>query len=276
MLDIRPVTAAIGAEVAGVDLRDELDADTVAAIRRALLDHLVLFFRDQAMTPADQLRFARCFGEVMLPLIDTASTEEPGVTVLDQVAPRGYGTDRWHCDSTFAETPPLGAILRAVELPPVGGDTLWASMYSAYETLSSPLRDLLDGLTALHSTAIVNELMRGLPNVVHREGGDDEFVHPVVRVHPETGRKLQFVNGNFTTRIVELTAAESRALLDLLFAHLASPEHHCRFRWTPGAVAFWDNRAVQHFAVPDYGERRVMHRVLLQGDRPVGPGSSRG
>ena len=265
------MTTVIGAEVLGVDLRDDLDDDLIAELRAALLVHLVLFFRDQDLTPADQLRFAERFGPVMTPLIDTASTEVPGVTVLDQVAPRGYGTDRWHCDSTFAECPPLGAVLRAVELPPVGGDTLWASMYAAYDTLSVPLRTMLDGLTAVHSTAIVNQLMRGLPNVVHREGDDDEFVHPVVRVHPETGRKLLFVNGNFTTRIVELTDAESRALLDLLFAHITSPEFHCRFRWTAGAVAFWDNRAVQHFAVPDYGERRVMHRTLIAGDRPVGP-----
>jgi taurine dioxygenase len=249
-------------------------AATVAWIRDALLEHLVLFFRDQDITPADQLAFAERFGPVMLPLIDTASTEAPGVTVLDQVAPKGHGTDRWHSDSTFAAEPPLGAILRAVELPGLGGDTCFASMYAAYEALSPALRDLLDGLTAVHSTAIVNELIKGLPGVVHREAPNERTVHPVVRVHPETGRRLLFVNGNFTTRIVELNDAESRALLELLFAHVTSPDFQCRFRWTPHAMAFWDNRAVQHFAVPDYSERRLMHRVMIAGDRPIGTTAS--
>lgn len=264
-MEVVPLTSAIGAEVRGVDLRTVED---VSDLRRALLDHLVLFFRDQELDDDDHVRFAERFGTVMPPIIDPATTGR-GVMVLDQVAPVGRGTDRWHCDSTFAETPPLGAILRAVQVPPLGGDTLFASMYAAYETLSPPLQTLLDGLTAVHSTAIVNELMRGL-DVVHHGGADQSTVHPVVRVHPETGRKLLFVNGNFTTRIVELTLDESNALLGLLFEHVKSPTIQCRFTWTPGAVAFWDNRAVQHFAAPDYDERRVMHRVLLAGDRPRG------
>jgi taurine dioxygenase len=268
-MDVRAVTGVIGAEVRGVDLRD-VGPTEVAALRAALLEHLVLFFPDQELDDESHLRLAEQFGEVMVPLIDAASSEVRGVTVLDQVAPVGRGTDRWHCDSTFAECPPLGSILRAVELPEVGGDTLFASMYAAYETLSEPIRTMLDGLHAVHSTAIVNELMRGL-DVVHREGADQSFVHPVVRVHPETGRTLLFVNGNFTTRIVELSLDESDALLGMLFAHVKSPTLQCRFHWTPGAVAFWDNRAVQHFASPDYMQRRVMHRVMIAGDRPVGP-----
>jgi len=271
LVDIEPTTAVIGAEVRGVDLGRPLDEVTVKELRSALLDHAVLFFRDQEMTDADQVRMAEAFGPVMTPLIDAATAGPLGVTVLDQVAPKGFGTDRWHCDSTFAAEPPLGAILRAVELPPVGGDTLFAGMVAAYETLSPAVRDMLDGLTAVHSTAIVNELTRDLPNVVHREGADVSTTHPVVRVHPETGRKVLFVNGNFTTRIVELSSTESRVVLDMLFEHVRSPELQCRFHWEPGSVVFWDNRAVQHFAVPDYTERRVMHRVLIAGDAPVGP-----
>lgn len=266
-MEVVPLTSAIGAEVRGIDLREVAD---VAELRDALLEHLVLFFRDQQLDDEAHLHLAERFGTVMAPIIDPGSGGSPEVMVLDQVAPVGRGTDRWHCDSTFLEIPPLGAILRAVHLPSVGGDTLFASMYAAYETLSEPLRTMLDGLTAVHSTVIVNELMRGL-DVVHRGGAEQSAVHPVVRVHPETGRKLLFVNGNFTTRIVELTLDESDALLGLLFQHVKSPTIQCRFTWTPGAVAFWDNRAVQHFAAPDYAERRVMHRVLLAGDRPRGP-----
>jgi taurine dioxygenase len=262
-MEVVPLTGPIGAELRDVDLR-KVDDDDIAAIRAALLRHLVVFFRDQELDDGSHLALAQRFGEVMVPLIDSASSGVEGVTVLDQVAPVGFGTDRWHADTTFSETPPMGAILRAVSLPPVGGDTLFASMYAAYETLSPPIRTMLDGLTAVHSTAIVNELMRGLA-VVHREGELHSTVHPVVRTHPETGRKALFVNGNFTTRIVELSLDESNAVLGMLFAHVKSPTIQCRFHWTEGAVAFWDNRSVQHFASPDYDERRVMHRVLLRG-----------
>ena len=265
MIAVEPLTGAVGAVVRGVQLRE---VDDPTDLRALLLRHLVLFFPDQELTPEQHVRFASLFGEVLPPPVDSGQTPPaPGVLVLDQVAPVGAGTDRWHADSTFLERPPLGAVLRAVQLPEVGGDTLFASMYAAYESLSEPLRTMLDGLTAVHSSRLVDELM-GVERVPLT------FVHPVVRVHPETGRRLLFVNGNWTTRIVELSLEESDGVLRLLFDHLRSPILHCRFRWTPGAVAFWDNRAVQHFAAPDYDERRVMHRVLLAGDRPVGVGSA--
>jgi len=270
-MDIEVVTAVIGAEVSGLELTAALDDVTIATLRDALNRHHVLFFRDQRMTPAHQLAFAERFGTVQLPLIDAPAGDVAGVTVLDQVGPKGQGTDRWHADSTFMACPPLGAILHAVQAPRVGGDTCFASMVAAYESLSPALRSFLDELEAVHSTAIVNRLMADLTGIVHREGDDTETVHPVVRVHPESGRKVLFVNGNFTTRIVGLTEGESRVLLDLLFEHVRAPEHQVRFRWMEGSVAFWDNRAVQHFAVPDYDERRVMHRVLIAGDAPVGP-----
>jgi taurine dioxygenase len=269
-MEVTPVTAVIGAEVRGVDLASDLDDVTVDRLRGALNEHHVLFFREQSMTPAQQLAFAERFGPVQLPMIDAPGTDVPGVTVLDQVGPKGQGTDRWHADSTFMACPPLGAILQAVKAPKVGGDTCFASMVSAYESLSPSVRALVDGLEAVHSTAIVNRLMANLAGIVHREGDDTETVHPVVRVHPESGRRVLFVNGNFTIRIVGMTEGESRVLLDLLFEHVRSSEHQVRFRWETGSVAFWDNRAVQHFAVPDYDERRVMHRVMITGDAPVG------
>jgi taurine dioxygenase len=203
-------------------------------------------------------------------VIDTQSTEVPGVTVLDQTDPRGQYTERWHTDSTFLEEPPWGAVLRAVQLPPVGGDTCWASMYAAYEQLSPPMRRFLDGLTAEHSTSILDAVLDKLPNVVRRERMPP-VRHPVVRVHPETGRKLLFVNANFTDRIVDLDEAESRTLLDFLFHHLGKPHFQVRYHWTPNAVALWDNRSTQHCAMPDYCERRLMYRCMMRGDRPVGP-----
>jgi taurine dioxygenase len=267
---VRPLTAAIGAEVEGVDLGAPLDADTRATLHQAVLDHLVLFFQDQDITPAQQLAFAEHFAPIMLPVIDTQSTEVPGVTVLDQTDPRGQYTERWHTDSTFLEEPPWGAVLRAVQLPPIGGDTCWASMYAAYEQLSAPMRRFLDGLTAEHSTSILDAVLDKLPNVVRRER-KPPVRHPVVRVHPETGRKLLFVNANFTDRIVDLDEAESRMLLGFLFNHLGKPHFQVRYHWTPNAVALWDNRPTQHCAMPDYRERRLMYRCMMQGDRPVGP-----
>ncbi len=266
----RPLTSGIGAEIGGVDLAGDLDSDTVAFLRRALLDHLVIFFRDQDITPQQQLRFAERFSPVMLPLIDTQTTEQPGVTVLDQQSPKGQYTEYWHTDSTFLPEPPMAAILRAVQLPSTGGDTCWASMYAAFEALSPAMQRFLEGLTAVHSTEILDAALARLGNVIRRDAPGSSATHPVVRVHPETGRKLLFVNRNFTTRIVELTAAESDLLLAWLFEHVNTPDFHVRWRWEPHSVAFWDERSTQHCAVPDYTERRVMHRCMLQGDRPRG------
>jgi taurine dioxygenase len=269
-VDVTPLSQHCGAEISGVDLNDVDDA-TVAAIREVWLDRGVVFFRDQALTDESQVALAERFGEVVVPIIRGTddAPDVPGVLVLDQVAPVGQGTDRWHSDSTFMERPPMGAILRGAILPGTGGDTLFAHMGAAFDFLSEPIRTMLDGLTAVHSTRIVNEIMRSRGmDVDHRGGTDQSFVHPVVRTHPETGRKTLFVNGNFTTRIVELGLDESSAVLAMLCEHVKSPMFQCRFHWTEGAVAFWDNRAVQHFASPDYTERRRMHRVLLAGDRP--------
>lgn len=273
-LSIHPLCPTLGAVVEGVDLCAPLEPETVAAIRRALLDHLVLFFRDQPMTPEAQFRFSEYFAPVMIPTIDTISTEQPGVTVIDQTAPKGEYTDRWHTDHTFVEETPLGAILRAVQLPSSGGDTCFASMYAAYEALSPEMQRFLEPLTAVHSTEIVSRALAHLSNVETR--AERETVHPVVRVHPETGRKLLFVCGNFTTRICELSQTESDAMLSLLLDHIKNPAFHCRFRWEVDSVAFWDNRCTQHCAIPDYTERRLMYRTMMRGDRPFGSAAASG
>jgi taurine dioxygenase len=273
-LSVEPLTPSIGAEVRGVDLGARLDDRTVDALRSALLEHLVLFFRDQPMTVDQHLALAMRFGEIDMPPFRSAGDAPPEVTILDQSAPKGEGADSWHADYTHRPCPPMGSILRAVSLPSAGGDTCFASMYAAYEDLSSAMQRFLDGLTAVNTLAMMAERARRVSNVVLAEpsdGGYPSSVHPVVRVHPETGRKLLNVNANWTSEIVELGEAESRAVLDLLFAHVRSPDYQCRFRWRTDSVAFWDNRAIQHFAVADYVERRVMHRVTVRGDRPVGP-----
>ena len=271
-LEVLPLTPAIGAEIRGVDLRRPLEPATVQAIERALLDHLVLFFRGAAITPEQQIAFARCFGAISIPPFAPRYGSNPELIVLDQKSPRGEGADNWHSDNTFMPEPPMGSILRAVELPPLGGDTCFASMYAAYEALSPPLQRLLAGLRAVHdltrplqkgiaaghTTAKLEELQRQWPPVEH----------PVVRTHPVTGRKALFVNGNSTTRILGLGERENELLLPFLVDHVRSPEFQCRFRWEVGSIAFWDNRSTQHFAVPDYAERRVMHRVTIAGDRP--------
>ncbi len=213
-LDVRPMTGAIGAEIFGVDLSADLDDATIAAIRRALLDHCVVFFRDQDITDDEQVRFATRFSVVQRAVFGNTSDVAPDLTVIDMLTPKGSGTDVWHADSTFMPAPPFGAVLRAVQIPEVGGDTCFASMYAAYDALSPRMQKQLDGLTAVHSTAHVMDLVRRLDNAKVPTSADDlpTHVHPVVRVHPETGRKLLYVSPNWVERIVELQEAESAAL----------------------------------------------------------------
>ncbi len=271
-MEVVPLTSAIGAEVRGVDLADVDDA-MVDEVRKALLDRLVLFFRDQRLDDDQHIRFAERFGPISVPTFTTGSSQRPEIIVLDQVAPYGEGADSWHADNTYMAEPPMASILRAVRLPGVGGDTCFSSMYAAYEGLSPALQAFLDGCTATHDIMVMVERTKHLANAGLRESAKlwPPVVHPVVRVHPETGRKLLNVNANWTVRINELAARESDALLAFLFAHVQRPEFQCRFQWSEGAVAFWDNRVVQHYAVPDYADRRVMHRVTVAGDRPYGP-----
>jgi taurine dioxygenase len=276
-LDVRPLTVTIGAEVRGVDLaRAADDPATIAAIEAALHRHLVLFFRDQhELTPAAQIRFASRFGPIEHHAFAKSHPEHPEMVVLDQTTPEKDGSNSWHSDSSFLEQPAFGSVLRAVELPPLGGDTCWASMYAAYDALSPRMQSLLDGCTATHD--IIVPLEKAIAGG-HSVGSDLASIratwpptdHPVVRTHVATGRKCLYVNNNFTTRINGIAKEESDLLLPYLLQHVQRPDFQVRFRWEPGAVAFWDNRCTQHYAVPDYsGCRRVMHRVTITGERPA-------
>jgi len=272
-LSVRPLTAAIGAEIAGVDLRRPLADEAVAAVRQALLDHLVVFFRDQPLTDDEHLAFALRFGPLAVPPLATKYQDRPAVTVLDQVSPKGEGADEWHSDNTFMDHPPLGSILRAVQLPPVGGDTCFASMYAAYEALSPPVRALVDGLRAVHD---VTKPMRKAIAAGHTNLGLAEMQerwppveHPVVVTHPETGRKALFVNRNSTTHLVGVSERENDVVLPFLLDHVRSPEFKCRFHWRPDSIAFWYNLCVQHYAVADYEQRRVMRHVTIDGPAAV-------
>jgi taurine dioxygenase len=273
-LEVKPLTAIIGAELSGFDLREKLDDDAVAAIRRALLDHLVVFFRDQPLTDEQHLDFALRFGPLSIPPLATRYQDTPAVTVLDQVHSKGEGADEWHSDNTFMKRPPLGSILRAVQLPPVGGDTCFASMYAAYEALSAPVRALVDGLSAMHD--ITKPMRKAIAaghtdlDLVAMQRDWPPVEHPVVVTHPETGRRGLFVNRNSTTHIVGLSERENDTLLPFLLDHVRSPEFQVRFHWEAGSMAFWDNRSVQHYAVADYTERRVMHRVTIDGPPVAG------
>ncbi|MCR9095650.1 MAG: TauD/TfdA family dioxygenase [bacterium] len=268
-LSIERLTKAIGAEVTGVDLAKDLDEATVAEIRSALLDHHVLVFREQDLTPESHIAFARHFGEIKHPPVRTAHGGPPEINVLDQTSPRGEGADNWHADNTYTRTPPMGSLLRVLELPSVGGDTAFASMTAAYEALSPPIQALCRELTAVHdvtrslSKAIANG--HSIANLTEMQAALPPVEHPVVIAHPETGAPALFVNVNSTTRLVGLGERESETLLHFLFEHVKSPEFQVRVKWDTRTLVFLDNRCTQHYAVPDYDERRVLHRVAIEG-----------
>ncbi|GAB3243661.1 taurine dioxygenase [Chitinimonas naiadis] len=274
-LRITALTPAIGALVEGLSLAEPLRAEQQAAISAALLQHQVLFFRNQPITPLQQRDFAAQFGELHVHPIYPNIPEHPQIMVLDTDANNLPDNDNWHTDVTFIQTPPLGAILAAKQLPPTGGDTLWASGIAAFEALSAPLQTLLDGLQAEH------DFVKSFPASRHAITPEaaahweetrrkhPPLLHPVIRTHPVSGRKALFVNEGFTTRIVGLQPRESDALLNFLYAHIARPEFTLRWRWQENDVAFWDNRITQHYAVADYlPQRRIMHRATILGDKP--------
>jgi taurine dioxygenase len=274
-IDVRRLTPTIGAEVRGVDLRDApLDDDTMREIQDALRDHLVLFFRGQDITGTQQVDFMRWFGPFEYHAFAKPHPDHPEMIVLDQTTPRTDGANNWHTDSSFMERPALGSMLRAVQLPPVGGDTCWASMYAAYEALSPRLRAMLDGMTAVHD--LTNTLRKAIAGG-HSTGEDlarfqeqwPPTEHPVIRTHPLTGKRALYVNSNFTTRLCQLEQTESDTLLEFLLRHLQRPDFQVRFTWDENSVALWDNRCTQHYAIPDYtGQRRVMNRVTVEGEVP--------
>ena len=271
-IEIRRLTGAIGARVTGIDLRAPLDDGAVADIRKALLDHEVLIFRDQPITPEQHIQFALAFGELHKPPVRTKHSPWPEINVLDQVNARGEGADNWHNDNTYVAEPPMGSVLHLVQAPSVGGDTCFASMTAAYDALSGPVQRMLDELVAVHD--VTKSLTKALA-YGHLDADFDAMRkqmppvrHPVVRTHPETGRKALFVNPNSTVRIADLSEAESDAILGFLYTHVKLPDFQCRVEWDETTIVFLDNRSCQHYAVPDYDERRVLHRVTIKGDRP--------
>jgi alpha-ketoglutarate-dependent taurine dioxygenase len=252
--EVRPLTGALGAEVLGIDLTD-LDDARWHALYATWLEHLVLFFPGQSLDPDAHVELGRRFGTPEIhPYIPKRDDEHPEIVVIDTV---GGGAEFWHTDVTFSPTPPMASILQMVMNPPRGGDTMFTNQYLAYEMLSEPMRDLLQGLTAVHSAAPF-----GHP--------EQNVTHPVVRTHPDTGRQSLFVNRTFTSHVVELQRSESDALLDYLYTWSEQPRFQCRYAWHEGTIGIWDNRCTQHYAVPDYDERRIIERVTVIGDVPFG------
>lgn len=273
-IDVRPIAGSLGAEIAGADLARALDDETLAEIRRAWLEHLVVFFRDQRLGPGELLAFARLLGQpVEYPFVKGLAGYPEVIEVKKLEHERTNFGGIWHSDTAYLERPPMASMLLAREIPPYGGDTEFANQYAALEALSPKLREVLAGLRAVNSSAKA-DVTRTREDRIRTDGRSDapdhyEAEHPVVRTHPETGRKALFVNVAHTVRFAGMTEEESAPLLEFLFRHQVKAEFTCRFRWTVGALALWDNRCTQHNPVNDYhGFRRVMHRVTLAGDTP--------
>jgi alpha-ketoglutarate-dependent taurine dioxygenase len=263
----------IGAEIGGVDLARPLTDSQTATIRDALNRYHVVFFRDQELSPEQQAAFASRFGQVTEghPVIP-AIGENSSVLAIDGRTDRASW---WHTDVTFLDTPPLASILYMIEVPPVGGDTMWASLQDAYDLLAEPMRGLCDQLIAIHHDPWFAADVETRGGYQWNGEWREKLVpalHPVVRTHPENGRRGLFVNSHFTQMILGLSKIESDAILAMLYHHCERPELTCRFRWQPGSVAFWDNRATLPSALDDYGDTpRYGHRVTIRGDRPFGP-----
>ena len=272
-IEVRPIAGALGAEVHGADVSRRLPDDVVGEIRSAWLEHCVIFLRDQKLTPQGLVDLAARFGEPMAYPQLKGLPECPLVTpVIKLEHERVNFGGIWHADTTYLKEPPLASMLYASEVPPYGGDTLFANQYLAYETLSEGLRATLDGLTGV-SSSLKADASKTREDALRNAGVENKTLiaeHPVVRTHPETGRKALYVNVGHTTQFKGWTEQESRPLLEFLFAHQIKPEFTCRFVWRQGSLAFWDNRCAQHLPVNDYhGHRRVMHRVTLKGDKPA-------
>ncbi len=272
-MEIRKVAPALGAEILGIDLARPLPASALDVIRRSLAESGVVFFRDQQLTPDQHLMFARHFGDINVNRFFKAVDDYPAIAeVRKEPDQRQNIGGNWHTDHSYDLAPALGSVLYAREVPDVGGDTLFASMYAAYDALSDGLKRTLEGLQALHSSRHVFGTatygsrgdLRG--RVLNPELATQDAVHPVVICHPGSGRKALYVNPAFTVCFKGWTEDESRPLLHYLYQHAARPEFSCRFRWHPGSIAFWDNRCTWHYALNDYaGHRRLMHRITIEG-----------
>jgi taurine dioxygenase len=274
MLKLTKIAGALGAQIHGVDLSQPLPADLITEIRLALLEHLVIFFRGQTLTSAQFMAFARAMGQpVEYPFVKGLPDYPEIIQVMKLEHERTNFGGIWHSDTAYLEQPPMGSMLLAREIPPAGGDTLFANQYLAYDTLSPGMRAMLAGLTGVNSSAKadVTRTREDRMRADAREDARQEYLaeHPVVRTHPETGRKALYVNIAHTARFKDMTDEESAPLLSYLFQHQVRPELTCRFQWQVGSLAFWDNRCTLHNPVNDYhGYRRVMHRITLAGDRP--------
>lgn len=276
-IKVSPIAGALGAEIGGVDLSKELDNETYDDIHQAFLDHLVIFFRDQDLSVEQHKAFGRHFGPLHRhPFVSPLAGEPDVLSVTKEAGERTNPGGQWHSDVSFAEEPPLGSALYAVELPPFGDDTMWFNQYLAYETLSDGFKKTLECLRSVHGLGRYYdpnggryEEKRSISLDRTKAESVPESVHPIVRVHPETGRKALYVNPAFTMRIDGWTADESRPLLQFLYAHAMRPEFTCRLRWQPHSLALWDNRCTMHHAINDYhGHRREMRRVTIAGSRP--------
>lgn len=272
---VTPLSPTIGAEIGGVDLNADLDDELQSELHRALLEFKVLFFRSQNLTSAQQRTFAQRWGSLERHPFFTfvyPGQQEADIVRLAKDAEVGGAENEWHADVTWRPDPSWGAVLRAIEVPAIGGDTLWADTAAAHDALPEEVRERIATMTAMHDWRHTFGMAMTPEERAPYEEEFPPIEHPVVRVHPETGRRHLFVNRIFTTGIVGVEPAESDALLAQLTAEIARPEHQCRFHWEPGSVAWWDNRATQHYAVSDYWpQRRVMDRISIAGDRPFGP-----
>lgn len=276
LLDIRPLAGSLGATIDGLDLSANLSDETVAGLRQAFIDHHVLVFRDQELTPDAQMEFGRRFGELDThPFVLGNATHPEVIDVItepDDLVNFGGG---WHADLTFLEEPDLGSILYAVDVPDAGGDTLFANQHAAYDALSDTMKNLLEGLVAIHSAGPqygADGASTKSKAVATRDSASatSTVAHPLVRTHPESGRKALYVNGAFTIGIAGMHGDESTALLRFLLRHAVKERFTCRVAWEPGTLTMWDNRSVQHHALHDYaGQRRHMRRITVKGDRPV-------
>jgi len=274
-LRIETLSPAIGAVLRGVNLAEPASDDLIGEIRAALLAHKVIFFEEQDFTPGQQRDFAARFGDLHVHPLYDRNDAHPEIMIIDNHVDNPTDNNFWHTDVTFIDTPPMGSILAARQLPPTGGDTMWASMTTAFDALSTPMQRFLEGLEAVHdfSYAFTAEGLAGSQAGRERYekavAENPPVTHPVVRTHPETGERGLFVNSVFTRRIKGLRREESQALMAFLNAHVQKPEFVVRWRWRPGDVAFWDNRNTQHRAVDDFlPHRRVMTRATVLGDRP--------
>jgi len=272
-IEVRPIAGAIGAEIHNVDVGADLDEGTVGDIRQALLDHCVIFFRDQKLDVARHKVFTRRFGEIFIHPNYKGTQADPEIIVITrEPGDKKIVGEDWHADTTMMPEPPMGAILYAIEVPPYGGDTLFANQYLAYETLSDGMKKMLSGMRALHSDRMVagpqanKNAFRATKVREDAEWRETVSAHPVVVTHPETGRKLLYVNASYTVGFEGMTEAESKPLLGYLLEHGHRPEFTCRFRWETGSIAFWDNRVCKHLAIHDAGPfRRVMRRTQIAG-----------